>query len=86
MRGNRKLRLLIGAVIVLFALIKYCSSAETNPYTGEKQHIALNEEQELNRILDKIKQKGLGELSEEERKFLNESTMSKTFFFLGVFH
>lgn len=47
MRGNRKVRLLIGAGIVLFAVIKYCSSAEINPYTGEKQHIALNEEQEI---------------------------------------
>lgn len=47
MRGNRKVRLLIGAGIVLFAVIKYCSSAEVNPYTGEKQHIALNEEQEI---------------------------------------
>lgn len=45
--GNRKVRLLIGFAIVLFAVIKYCSSAEINPYTGEKQHIALNEEQEI---------------------------------------
>jgi len=45
--GSRKVRLLIGAGIVLFAVIKYCSSAEVNPYTGEKQHIALNEEQEI---------------------------------------
>lgn len=46
-RGSRKIRLLIGAGIVLFAITKYCSSAEVNPYTGEKQHIALNEEQEI---------------------------------------
>ena len=46
-RGSRKIRLLIGAGIILFAVIKYCSSAETNPYTGERQHIALNEEQEI---------------------------------------
>ncbi|PTM10984.1 MAG: peptidase M48 Ste24p [Bacteroidetes bacterium] len=46
-RGNSKVKLLIGACIVLFAVIKYCSSAEVNPYTGEKQHIALNEEQEI---------------------------------------
>jgi predicted Zn-dependent protease len=31
----------------VFAVIKFCSSAEVNPYTGEKQHIALNEEQEI---------------------------------------
>lgn len=46
-RGNRKVKLIIGLGIVLFAVIKYCSSAEINPYTGEKQHIALNEEQEI---------------------------------------
>jgi len=46
-RGNNKVKLLIGASIILFAVIKYCSSAEVNPYTGEKQHIALNEEQEI---------------------------------------
>jgi predicted Zn-dependent protease len=46
-RGNSKVKLLIGAGIILFAVIKYCSSAEINPYTGEKQHIALNEEQEI---------------------------------------
>jgi predicted Zn-dependent protease len=46
MRGN-KIRLLIGAAIVLFAVFKYCSSAETNPYTGEKQHISLSEEEEI---------------------------------------
>ncbi|WP_412984173.1 M48 family metalloprotease [Pontimicrobium sp. IMCC45349] len=45
--GNRKIRLLIGAGIILFAVIKYCSSAEVNPYTNEKQHIALTEEQEI---------------------------------------
>jgi len=46
-RGNSKVKLLIGAGIILFAVIKYCSSSEVNPYTGEKQHIALNEEQEI---------------------------------------
>jgi predicted Zn-dependent protease len=46
-RGNSKVKLLIGAAIILFAVIKYCSSAEVNPYTGEKQYIALNEEQEI---------------------------------------
>lgn len=46
-RGGRKVKLLIGAAIVLFAVIKYCASAEVNPYTGENQHIALTEEQEI---------------------------------------
>ena len=47
MRGNRKIRLLIGAGIILFAVVKYCASAEKNPYTGEKQHIALDEKEEI---------------------------------------
>jgi len=46
-RGSSKLKLIIGAGIILFAVIKYCSSAEINPYTGEKQHIALDESQEI---------------------------------------
>lgn len=46
MRTN-KVRLLIGAAIVLFAVFKYCSSAETNPYTGKQQHITLTQDQEI---------------------------------------
>jgi len=46
-RGNRKVRLIIGAAIVLFAVVKYCSSAETNPYTGKEQHITITEDQEI---------------------------------------
>ena len=46
-RGSNKIRLLIGLAIALFAVIKYCSSAETNPYTGKKQHISISEDQEI---------------------------------------
>ncbi|MCB0445823.1 MAG: M48 family metalloprotease [Gelidibacter sp.] len=46
-RGNSKVKLLIGAAIVLFAVFKYCASAETNPYTGKKQHITITEDQEI---------------------------------------
>jgi len=46
-RGSNKVKLLIGAVLVLFAIIRYCSSAETNPYTGKKQHISITETQEI---------------------------------------
>lgn len=45
--GNTKIRLLIGLAIVLFAVFKYCSSAETNPYTGKTQHITISEDQEI---------------------------------------
>lgn len=47
MRGNIKIRLLIGAAIILFSYIKYCSRTETNEYTGKKQHISLTTEEEI---------------------------------------
>src|SRR5688572_2358611 len=40
-------RLVIGAVIVGFALISYFFSKEYNPITGEDQHIAITKEQEI---------------------------------------
>ena len=46
-RGNRKIRLIIGAAFVIFAVMKYCASAEINPYTKEKQHIGLSESEEI---------------------------------------
>ena len=46
-RGNFKVRLIIGAAIALFAVVKYCASAETNPYTGKEQHISITEDQEI---------------------------------------
>ncbi|MDU8885271.1 M48 family metalloprotease [Yeosuana sp. MJ-SS3] len=48
MRSNRfKIRLLIGIAIVAFALIKRCSSKETNPFTGRVQTINMSSEQEI---------------------------------------
>lgn len=47
LRGNRKIRLIIGAGFLFFALIRYCSSAEINPYTQEKQHIGITESEEI---------------------------------------
>lgn len=46
-RGGIKIRLLIGAAIALFAVVKYCSSATTNPYTGKKQHISISPKEEI---------------------------------------
>ncbi len=45
--GGLKLRLLIGAGIILFSLFKYWGSTETNPYTGRKQHITITPDQEI---------------------------------------
>ena len=47
MRGNNKFKLLIGAAIVIFAVFRYCSNAEENPYTGKTQHISLTEDEEI---------------------------------------
>lgn len=46
-RGGLKIRLLIGAGIILFSLFKYYSNRDTNPYTGKKQSIALSTEEEI---------------------------------------
>ncbi len=42
-----KARLIIGLVIALFSVIKYFSSSSVNEITGEKQHISLTAEQEI---------------------------------------
>lgn len=47
LKGNRKIRLIIGAGFVLFALFRYCSNAEISPYTQEKQHIGISESEEI---------------------------------------
>lgn len=41
------LRLLIAAGIIIFSLVKFYSSSETNEITGEKQYISLNKEEEI---------------------------------------
>ena len=45
--GGFKIRLLIGAGIILFSLFKYYSNRGTNPYTGKKQSIGLTTEEEI---------------------------------------
>ncbi len=40
-------RLVIGAVIALFAIITYFTSTSENPLTGEKQRVAMTPEQEI---------------------------------------
>ncbi len=42
-----KIRLIIGLVIALFSVISYYSSTSVNTITGEKQHIKLSPEQEI---------------------------------------
>lgn len=47
MRSRIGFRFFIGVVIVIFAVVKYCASADTNPYTGKKQHISITPDQEV---------------------------------------
>ena len=46
-RGGLKIKLLIGAGIILFSLFKYYSNRGTNPYTGKEQSIGLTTEEEI---------------------------------------
>lgn len=46
-RGGLKIKLLIGAGIILFSLFKYYSNRATNPYTGKKQSITLTTDDEI---------------------------------------
>ncbi len=46
-RGGSILRIIIGIGIVIFGVVKFCSSAEENPYTGETQYLDLSTEEEM---------------------------------------
>ncbi|WP_299526903.1 M48 family metalloprotease [uncultured Lutibacter sp.] len=46
-RGNIKVKLLVGAAIILFTLFQYYSKSEINEFTGKKQHITLSTEDEI---------------------------------------
>lgn len=45
--GSSKVKLLIGAGIILFALFQYYSKSEVNEFTGKKQHISISTEEEI---------------------------------------
>lgn len=48
MRGrNLKIRLLIGAAIAIFFVLKRCSQQEKNPYTGRVQTISMTPDKEI---------------------------------------
>ncbi|HEY9185750.1 MAG TPA: hypothetical protein VIM94_10520 [Salegentibacter sp.] len=46
-RGGSFLRIIIGIGIVIFGLVKFCTWAEENPYTGETQYVDLSTEEEM---------------------------------------
>lgn len=45
--GSGKVRLFLGLAIVAFAVLKYCSSATTNEFTGETQYVNLTVKEEI---------------------------------------
>ncbi len=46
-RGNWKVRIAIGLLIVAFAFWKKCANTETNPYTGKEQVISMSSDEEI---------------------------------------
>lgn len=46
-RGNFKVKLLIGAAIIIFGLFRYYSNSEVNEFTGKKQHISISTNDEI---------------------------------------
>jgi predicted Zn-dependent protease len=46
-RGSWKIRIIIGLVIVGFAVLQRCNNKEENPYTGRVQNINMTSEQEI---------------------------------------
>ena len=46
-RGSWKVRIVIGLIIVAFALIQRWNNKEENPYTGRIQNINMTSEQEI---------------------------------------
>jgi predicted Zn-dependent protease len=46
-RGRFPIKLILAAGIILFSLFKYWSNTDTNEWTGRKQHITLEPDQEI---------------------------------------
>lgn len=46
-KGGAFLRVIMGIGIVIFGVVKFCSSAEENPFTGETQYVDLTAEEEI---------------------------------------
>ena len=45
--GKTMIRLFLAVAIIIFGVVKFCSSAEENPYTGETQYVGLSAEEEI---------------------------------------
>ncbi len=55
-KGGFPIKLVLAAGIILFSLFKYWSNTETNEWTGRKQHITLEPEQEIALGLQSLQQ------------------------------
>jgi len=89
-RGNRKVKLLIGAAIIIFTVFQYYSKSEVNEFTGKEQHISITSEDEIAIGLQSAPQMAQqhGGLHPDEnyqafvdkvgRKLVNNSVASKT--------
>lgn len=47
MRNGRSITIIIAVVMAIISLIKYYSTSQVNPITGETQHISINVDQEI---------------------------------------
>lgn len=55
-KGGFPIKLVLAAGIILFSLFKYWSNTDTNEWTGRKQHITLEPEQEIALGLQSLQQ------------------------------
>jgi len=46
-RSGVPIKLILAAGIIIFSLVRYWSNSESNPWTGRKQHITLEPQQEI---------------------------------------
>lgn len=51
-----RIRLLIFFLFALFAVVKYCSSADQNPTTGERQYVSMSPDEEIQLGLQSVPQ------------------------------
>ena len=47
MNAGGGIRILIGLIVAVFALVKYFATSQVNPVTGQKQHVGITAQQEI---------------------------------------
>lgn len=56
--SGMKLRLIIGAAIVLFSVVSFMNKGEINPVTGKKQRVDMSIQEEINNGIQSVPQMG----------------------------